>query len=51
MKLYPRQLVIQIERLVEIGSAKSINRKHINFPFDDLKVGTKMYFLTGVISI
>lgn len=51
MKIYPRQLVIQIERLVEIGSAKSINRKHINFPFDDLRVGTKMYSLTGIISI
>jgi hypothetical protein len=51
MKSYPIQLVIQIERLVEIGSAKTINRKHINFPFDDLKVGKKLYFLTGVISI
>lgn len=51
MKTYPSQLVIQIERLIDDGINKTINRKHINFPIDELKVSKKIYFLAGVISI
>lgn len=51
MKSYPSQLVIQIERLVDDGINKTINRKHINFPIDELKVSHKTYLLTGVISL